>query len=127
MEFFGNTGLGMEQLSNPMIITAPDSSFMEDQKYVLVNHGTGGHCTIYKCGRYGHNNCMAHLQEKIHDDDDGTGNSGSFGLQIVLHTCTVSNSTLAESRQYYLLALCANHIRVMPDDRLDGAGHIIMK
>jgi len=36
MEFFGNTGLEMEQLSNPMIIT--DSSFVEDQKCVLVNH-----------------------------------------------------------------------------------------
>jgi hypothetical protein len=26
-------------ISNPMIITAPDSSFVEDQKCVLVNHG----------------------------------------------------------------------------------------
>ena len=39
MEFFGNTGLEIEHLSNPMIITAQDSSFMEDQKRVLVNHG----------------------------------------------------------------------------------------
>lgn len=37
MEFFGNTSLEMEQLSNPMIIT--DSSFVKDQKCVLVNHG----------------------------------------------------------------------------------------
>jgi len=35
--FFGNTGLEKEQLSNPMIVT--DSSFVEDQKCVLVNHG----------------------------------------------------------------------------------------
>lgn len=66
---------------------------------------------------------MAHLQEKVH----GIGNSGSYGLQTVLHMCPVSNTTLAESRQYYLLSLCANHIRVMPDDRLDGPGRIIMK
>jgi hypothetical protein len=39
MEFFGNTSLEMEQLSNPMIVTAPDSSLVEDQKCVLVNHG----------------------------------------------------------------------------------------
>jgi hypothetical protein len=65
--FFGNTGLEKEQLSNPMIVT--DSSFVEDQKCVLVNHGLfvvqGGHCITYICGRCGHNNCMAHLQEQI--------------------------------------------------------------
>jgi hypothetical protein len=38
-EFFGNTSLEMEQLSNPMIITAPDSSFVEYQKCVLVTQG----------------------------------------------------------------------------------------
>jgi len=36
MEFFGNTSLEMEQLSKPMIT---NSSFVEDQKCVLVNHG----------------------------------------------------------------------------------------
>jgi len=65
---------------------------------------------------------MAHLQEKIH----GIENSGSSGLQIVLHMCPVSNSTLAESRQYYLLSLRAIHIRVMPDERLDVVGHILL-
>jgi len=45
----------------------------------------------------------------------------------VLHRCPLSNSTLAESMQYYILSRCASHIRVMPDDTFDGAGHIIMK
>jgi hypothetical protein len=42
----------------------------------------------------------------------------------VLHMCPVSNSTLAENSKYYLLSLCASHIRVMPD-RLDGPSHIM--
>jgi hypothetical protein len=45
----------------------------------------------------------------------------------VLHMCPVSNSTLTASRQYCLLWMCASHIRVMPDNRYDGAGHIIIK
>jgi hypothetical protein len=43
------------------------------------------------------------------------------------HMCPLSNSTLAESRQYYLLPLCASNITVMPDGRVDGAGHITVK
>jgi len=42
----------------------------------------------------------------------------------MLHICPVTNSALAERRQDVLLSLSAGHIRVMPDVRFNGAGHI---
>ena len=64
--------LGMRWLSNPVVITAPDSSFvgteMSPCKLWSVC-GTGGHCFIYKNGRYDHSTRVALLQTNIY----GTG------------------------------------------------------
>jgi len=51
----------------------------------------------------------------------------TFWTSSILHLCSVANSVLADSRQDDLLSLSADHIRVMPDVRLDGAGHITSK
>lgn len=47
-------------LSNPMVITASDSSFMGNQKCMVVSYGLS--CFIYKDGRYCDSNCTADLQ-----------------------------------------------------------------
>jgi len=61
---------------------------------------------------------MAYLQEEMH---------WTFWTSGTLHLCPVANTILAERRQDDLLSLSASHIRVMPDVRLDHAGHIISK
>ena len=51
----------------------------------------------------------------------------TFWTSSVLLLCPVAKYTLAKSRWDDLLSLSASHIRVMPDVRFDGAGHIWMK
>jgi hypothetical protein len=69
---------------------------------------------MYKEGRYGLS--TGKYLEQMH---------WTFWTLGMLHLCPVANTILAETKQDDLLSLPASHIRVMPDVRLDGKGHII--
>jgi hypothetical protein len=122
LEFCGNICLWMRWMSNPMVIPTLDSSCVVTEMSACKLWyfcGTGGHCFIYKDGRYCRSTCVIRLYM--------AQESCRFCTSSMLNQVPCLSSTLAESLRDDLLSQCASYCRVMLDVRFDAADHIVTK
>jgi hypothetical protein len=79
--------------------------------------GRGGHCFVYKDGRYGHSNCMAHYEQVL----------GTEVLELLDLTLVKTVPYLKFYTQDDIFPLYASPIRAMSDDRFDDVGRVVVK
>lgn len=79
--------------------------------------GTGGHCFVYKDGRYDHNNCMAHYEQVL----------GTQTLDLLHLTLATAVPYLKFCTRVDLFPLYVTPIKAMSDDRFDDESHTVVK
>jgi hypothetical protein len=108
-----------------MVITAPNSSCVVNQKCLAVKYGL----FVVQVGTASFKRMVDIAIVTalfIYRQIQVTGTQ-DFWTSSMLHMYPSSNSTLAESRQHNHLPLCASHITVKHDVISDGKCQIVMK